>query len=103
MKNVKLSTFSCSRLPWNEETIIGYIAEILFNIMGCEVYYIANGATTLLFISMCLYNRAFLEMVQSMLHNLNNTDHKPNDRKQNDRKLLCKLIEFHVSVKRYPI
>lgn len=59
-----------------------------------QVYLISNGATLLLFISLCLHHRAFYKMFQRIAIKLDrpNGDH-------NIREILCEIIQFHSSAK----
>lgn len=84
------------RLPWDQETLFGYICEIVLSLVCIEAYLLFNGALLLLFISMCLHHRTFNKMFQYSLQKL---DHDDNQR--NDRLFICKQIRFHISVKEY--
>lgn len=82
------------RLPWDQNTVIGYIADICTVIFCTESYFICNGVFLMLFISLCLNYCAFLEMYQNTLRAL---DH-PN--KEHDKNEFMKnLITFHSTVK----
>lgn len=82
------------RLPWNQETLLGYIAEIVCMIVTDEGYLLTSGAVLLLLISMCLHHRAFSEMFRRLLR-----AHEHPNRLIDQKKLLCKAIRFHNSVK----
>lgn len=84
------------RLPWDVQTPLGYIAEILFSIGVCEVYLAFNGTILLFFVSICWYHRAFYHMFQQSLEEFNECA-----KDQYHKKLLCKLISFHNSIKGY--
>lgn len=84
---------SLFRLPWNQDTLLGYLAEIVSIVVTDEAYLLTSGAVLLLYISMCLNHRAFYDMFQYLLKD-------PPNRQQNHRKLLCDVIRFHTTVKR---
>lgn len=82
------------RLPWNQNTLYGYIGEILFTYFSCESYLFVNGPIVVLFVSMCLHHRAFYEMFNYSLHEMD----VPN-KKKNDKLELWKIIQFQNLVK----
>lgn len=82
-------------LPWNCGDPFGYIGEILFHIITGQLYIFCTGIVLLLFIAMCLHHQAFYQMYCHSLHKLECIKNK-----QNYRKNLCELIQFHVSVKK---
>ena len=81
-------------LPWNQNSPIGYICEILYCIFTGDCYFIANGAFLLLLISLCLHHRTFSKMFE---HSVQAFDQSNGNR--DDHKQLCDLIDFHVSIK----
>lgn len=83
------------RLPWDNSTLIGFVAEIC-SILNCyHSYNIVNGSTMLLFISICLHHQAFFKMVQHSISKIDRNVHR-----QNYDQLLCELIHFHTSAKK---
>lgn len=93
--NEKLTFLSLyCRLPWNQNTILGYFAELTFGILSAEAYLIAIGSLLLLFISLCQHFQGFYQMYQHLL----NEFVCPTDM-QITRERLCKLIKSHISVK----
>lgn len=82
-------------LPWNQKTPIGYIVEVWYDVFLGVVYYTGNGAIMLLFISLCLFHRAFYNMYSHYLLQLNRTD-----KNRNNKEFLCDLIRFQNLVKR---
>lgn len=87
--------FLCLSLPWDRETAIGYFGEICFGTISGQPYFLLNGVILLLFISMCLYHRNFLEMFLRLLSKLDCPD-----KIQSDKQILCDLIRFHTQTKR---
>lgn len=59
-----------------------------------EIFLIQNSAFLLLFISLCVFHRAFYQMFS---HTLKKLDHR--NENQDDEKFLCDLIRFHNTVK----
>lgn len=84
--------------PWNQQTLLGYFAEICCSIMMGEAAGIISGLFLLFFISMCLYHHAFYHMFRNMIKKLD-----PNDQPLRHKQLLCELIHFHIKAKRWVI
>lgn len=83
-------------LPWNQESFIGYIGEILVDILLCCTFISVGGQFFLIFIALCVHFFTFNEMFASFVNEL--------DRSTEDTKktaLIRKLIEFHVDIKGY--
>lgn len=81
-------------LPWNQETLLGYILETVFFVVETFSYFLINGTFLILFISLCLHNRAFYQMFQHTIR-----EWEESNANQNDSEFLCKLINFQVTVK----
>lgn len=81
-------------MPWSQHTISGYIYEIIFDIVGGNVYLI-SGSFILFFVSVCQYQEAFYQMFQHSLRTLD-----PRNKSQDMKETLCHLIRFHVTVRR---
>lgn len=79
-------------LPWNQHTMVGYSAEIGFDIITGEDYLLCGAVFMLLFLSMCEYHSAFYEIYgHSLLMYRNaNANHKQN---------LFQTIRCHVLAK----
>lgn len=82
-------------LPWNQNDLIGYFGEMCFSVMAANFYMSFNGAIEIIFVSMCLHHRAFLNMFQHYLLIFDTSDEH-----RNDEIHLCNLIRFHIMVKR---
>lgn len=76
-------------LPWNQDTYIGYLAEIIISNLSAYGFFILNGTSLLLFVSLCIHHRAFSKMFK----------HKINNSEKCDAILLSDLIRFHISAK----
>lgn len=81
-------------LPWNQETVIGYIGEIFYTIIAGQAFMISLALLSLLFISICWYHRAFFKMFQHFTLKLNQSN-----KNRNDKEFLVQLIRFHNCVK----
>lgn len=87
--------FHPCRLPWNNQTPFGYLAEICFVLVACASYIYVNGTMLLLFISIiCLHHKVFSEEFHLHLLKLNHPDGIPNH-----KAFLAKIIQFHNSTK----
>lgn len=89
--------FLCYSFPWNQETYLGYFAEVLANEMFGTVYAIVNLTLLFLFVSICQHHRAFYKMMKSSIDNwcrLKNGN-------RHDEEFICELIRFYVPAKEY--
>lgn len=83
-------------LPWNQTTFLGYSVEIAFTIYQGQTYMISNGVLLLFFISKCYHHQAFYSMFKHSVAKL-----EQSDANQSDKRLLCDLIQFHVSIREW--
>lgn len=58
-------------------------------------YFITNSILLWLFVSICLHNRAFYQMFEHTIRQLDES----NEIHKDDKKILYELIQFHVMVK----
>lgn len=79
-------------VPWNQRTLLGYLAESAFIVSFAETYFISNGAVAVPFLAICWHHQAFYQMFREKLNQLNVES-------GNDKIVLCELIQFHTSVK----
>lgn len=96
--NVKLvlnSIYFLFSLPWNQQTIVGYIFEIFADIFFAEGYLFSNGILLLMFISICLHHKAFHDMLRISARKLDG-----HDKDKKNKAICCNLVCFHVQVKR---
>lgn len=83
------------RFPWNQETAIGYLYEICYDLIIVEIYWVCNGSLLVLFVSICLHFQAFYEMFEQMTNNqFNSTEDF-----QNYQQSIQKLHLFQKSIK----
>ncbi|XP_031626227.1 uncharacterized protein LOC116342669 [Contarinia nasturtii] len=83
-------------LPWNQTTPLGYCGEIFVVVLFAVSYFVIHGVSFLIFISMCFHHEAFYEMFQHKMRKLNHPDENGNE-----RKLLCKIIQFQISIRNW--
>lgn len=81
------------RLPWNQETLLGYFGLICTTCTGGAIYFIFDLAILLFFISICLHHHAFYKMFQHFLHKMELIENS------NKKKLICDQYRFHIMVK----
>ena len=83
------------RLPWDQSTIFGYFGELIQMMTVTQIFFLVNGVSLMLFISICFYHRAFLKILKNSIDEWNSQDKKT----RNDAKFICDLIRFHISAK----
>lgn len=88
-----------SSLPWNEETPLGYIAEIGFNIAIDQAYMISNGALLLLFISICLHHQAFSQIIMCQMTTKLNTNDDQQQCECDNTENLADIVRFQITIK----
>lgn len=94
MKNNRFS------LPWDQTTLWGYFSEVVSLIGVIIGYFIPISTILMLFVSMCLYHRAFYEIFEHSIDQFqqqNNGESPIED--QCEMKSIDDLIHFHISVK----
>lgn len=75
--------------------ITGYIGNVCLMILMGELFIFMHGVVSLLFVSMCLHHRAFCGIFRQLIGEWTR------DRTEShDRQFICRLIRFHISVKR---
>lgn len=83
-------------LPWNQSTLIGYLAEVFYGTFLCEVFIVATGSVLCLFMSMSWHHEAFLFMFRHSTQKLENSKNA-----RNNETVVCDLIHFHMMVKEW--
>ena len=84
-----LKQFIFDRLPWNQETLIGYIAETGVCTIDFGFYLLLNGTVLMLFVSLTWILQSFSKMYRHTANKLNKSDAN-----QNDEEILCNMIDF---------
>lgn len=83
------------RLPWNQQTIFGYVMEASYISYSSNWYYVISLALVVLFVPICWQHYAFHKIFEYKMNQFNNAvEHR------NDKKFLCDLIRFHISIKK---
>lgn len=83
-------------LPWDQTTFAGYLAEMCLSIPFAAWYYLLKGVSILFFISLCYHHEAFYKILQRSVHILNTVNNY-----RDQKILLCNIIRFHNSAKRW--
>lgn len=81
-------------LPWDQQTLTGYTAELCFVALFIGIYLISNGSFSILFVSICLHHQTYYKIFQQSMLEFNH----PNE---NHKELLRKLVLFHISIKKW--
>lgn len=76
-------------LPWNQETLIGYIAESGLNLNIMATCHFLNGVTLMSFISFAWILQSFFKMFRHSVERFNKAE-----KNCNENETLCKLINF---------
>lgn len=82
-----------SRLPWNQQTPLGYVAEMCFHLFCCTTYCL-SVSLIVLFISVTLYQRAFYEMFKYSSDQI-----EPSDAHMKTN--ICQMVKFHIFAKEF--
>lgn len=86
-------------MPWEQNTLNGYMTEQFFSALYIGSYDVIVTALLTYFVSICNYHRAFYEMFQIQIDNINaEIDTRPFsiDRIKN---LMHESITYHISCK----
>lgn len=83
-------------MPWNQSTLIGYLAEVFYGTFLCEVFIVATGSVLCLFMSMSWHHEAFFFMFRYSVRKLD----KP-ETNNNNKKIIFDLVRFHMMVKEW--
>lgn len=88
--------FNAKRSPWNEKTLLGWMAVMVCTIFTASFYYIANGMFLFFFFGICEHNQAFHQQFRAMLNRFNAEafNYRTTQTK------LCELVNFHVRVRK---
>lgn len=91
-----LVSFFFLSLPWNQDSIFGYVGEIFAVILTFNVLTISAGQLFMIFISICIHFFTFNEMFASFVDELGNAT-----KEKKTTASIQKLIEFHTNIKGY--
>lgn len=88
--------FAHFSLPMNQNTFFGYFVGMFLTMVCLEAYHIVRGSTILLLISICLHHRAFFEMFQCSIQELDRHQNDPCDeQRSNCKQIISKQIQFY--------
>lgn len=85
-------------LPWNQTTMYGYFGELGMVVSDTTGFMLVNGTFLLLFVAICMHHQAFLKVFKTVIAKSNQSINT--NGKQSTARFLCKLIRFHLSVKK---
>lgn len=94
-------SYVCSQLhslPWNQETLLGYFAEMVFYIYTAGTFFIAMAMLLLPFISICWHHQAFYKVFRHSLRQMDSPDAVEG---QDNEEQLVRLIRFHATIKEW--
>lgn len=86
---------NCS-LPLDQSTVKGYLVETVHMLIAGDVYFVMNGVTLVLFISICIHHGAFYKIFNRLIDEWNFCDANHH---LVDTMFIRNLVRFHVSVK----
>lgn len=85
-----------SRLPWNQETVFGWVGMMVVLMFGCATYMFLNTLFTLLFVSICTVHKAFYlnakRLVEKLDELINVDSIKPSDHSK-IATILCEIMK----------
>lgn len=90
-----MCVFDHFRLPWDQQTLSGYIGEMAYCLTKGLAYAFSNAALLLFFISMCLYHQALYKRFEQLVHQMDAIKEDPNARVQ----LIYESIRFQNTIK----
>lgn len=79
--------------PWNQNTLIGFSAELTMDMLMGGAYFFVNSVVLMLFISICLHHDAFNKMFRHSLHELDQSN-QDRARERDNEERLRQLIDF---------
>lgn len=84
------------RLPWNQQTVIGFLGDLLVTIGAGSFYLLYNGIFVALFVSICLHHRAFYRMYECLVQRLDEPDNS-----RSDQEILREIVDLQVLTKEW--
>lgn len=93
--NTVFNTILSISLPWDQSTLYGYACEITLYTVDSITYFFGYCLLLITFISLCKHHMAFFEFFQHKVKQLETID------KYYHHKLLCRIVYFHVTVKKW--
>lgn len=93
--------FNGFRLPWEQHTFEGWMADVVFGSFLTTFYMITNPAFLTLFVSICEYHRAFYKMFKAKLDQIISSGKamaKAKSHQSTIKNNIKETILFHISV-----
>lgn len=87
-------------MPWNQRTILGWIAEGIYSMIAVGFYLIIAPKFLALFVSVCEYHRAFYQMFELQINEVDRMAQTKPFRYREIKQLLSESVSFHISVKK---
>lgn len=85
-----------SRLPWDQQTLRGWICETVFSVISSSLYLHTNMVFLTFYIAICEFHQAFVRYFADLMKQIQNVN--GNGRV---KLMLCNVIRCHISIKRY--
>lgn len=82
------------RLPWNQRTLIGWVAEVIFSLLAVLSFFIPNFAFVTFYIAIGELYSAFLSLFCVKMDKISHTKGD-----SQVKHLICELINFHILAK----
>lgn len=95
-----------SRLPWNQETVFGWMGMLVFVIIGSAIYVFFNTLFMMLFASVCNFHKVFYMNAKHLINNLNELTNVEPIKTADYTKiapLLCEIMKNGIKGKEYDI
>lgn len=83
------------RLPWDQQTLRGWINETIFSVISSSLYLHTNVVFLTFFIAICEFHQAFSTYFIALLKLVQRCNGS-----KKAKPLLCYIIRYHVSIKR---
>lgn len=88
------------RFPWDQNTLIGWIMELIFNIVAATMYFIIASSFLILFFSICQYHGSFYKIFRLQIDEIDAAIAQQPLPTHRIKKLLYETINFHISAKK---
>lgn len=89
-------------VPWNQKTLCGWIASIIYTTAAADAYVVVNSLLLSFYIGANIYFYAFATHFKTICMDLNERPERMKsyvDRNDELKSILCNAIDFHNNVK----
>lgn len=100
-KKIHSVQFHHPRLPWDQETALGWLFTTIFGVISATYYLFGNPAFLTLFISICEFHRAFRSLFRREINKFNEIAQTKPYSQNEVKQTLCEIISLHISVKEW--